>query len=406
MFLAPERLPMEESQSAISTMLRLAEIEGKGRGLVASQPLKGGQIVLRDSPILAYSAFPLKQHQQEIASSYSRYCAHCYRCIGSTPTMTCPSCSHPKDAIFCSPKCQSFALNSTHSPWVCRALGYLRNCSLLVDHHPDERHVQARFLVTAYNLAMVSPTAFQTLVSLDGSGGRGAERDADSAFFLHSIFSSLPFPEGLAPPSLEMTAALLAKDRCNAFGLMEPFSKHGGESRSVRAYAIYPNASFFNHDCLPNACRFDYLDTATDGNTDMIIRMIHAVPEGREISLSYFPVNLSYSERQKRLLDDYGFACLCDRCKVEANWSHEDDEGGEDESMEEEDDNIAGSEGENNDVEHEGDNDDFPHAYFFVKFVCERESCGGTLAPLPPSDGNPPDIMECNVCGNLKKEEM
>jgi len=249
---------------------------------------------------------------------------------------------------------------------------------------------------------MLSPPAFQTLLSLDGGGAQVRENEAEVAFFLHSVISLLPFPEGVSLPSVEMIMALLAKDRCNAFGLMEPFSEN--KERSVRAYAIYPNASFFNHDCLPNACRFDYIDTATDGNTDIIIRMIHDVPQGREICLSYFPVNVSYSERQRRLLEDYCFSCHCDRCKVEANWSNEDD-GGEDEAMEEDDENMEGSEGENNEIEPEGD-DDFPHAYFFVRFVCDRENCGGTLAPLPPSNRSPSDVMECNVCGNLKKDEM
>lgn len=400
-------MAVAENHAAISTTtaLRLVDLEGKGRGLVASQPLKGGQIVLRDSPILTYSAFPLKrQHQQGVCSFDSRYCAHCYRfLVKGNGTLACPSCSHPDDSIFCGPKCQSLALSLSHTPWVCQSLSYLKNCPVLVEQQPEDRQVQARYLVAAFNLAMVSPSSFQTLISLDGGGPQGGEKDSDAAIFLHSIISSLPFPEGLSAPSLEVTTALLSKDRCNAFGLMEPFSEH--RERSVRAYAIYPNASFFNHDCLPNACRFDYVDNETEGNTDMIIRMIHDVPEGREICLSYFPVSLSYPERQKRLLDDYGFSCFCDRCKIEANWSHEDGDG-EDETMEEEDEEMSPSDGENNEIEVEG-NDDFPHAYFFVRFVCDKENCGGTLAPLEPSnDVNTPNVMECNVCGTLKKEEL
>ncbi|KAL9230728.1 hypothetical protein vseg_006042 [Gypsophila vaccaria] len=393
-----------ENQVKLPNALNLVNLEGKGRGLMASRPLKGGEIVLRDSPILTYSAYPVKRREQEADSSYQRYCVQCCKTLvqggGTTTTFTCPSCCHPDDGIFCSAKCHSVAVNLTHSPWVCQALRHLRNCHVLVDQQPDERQVQARYLVAAYNLVMYSPSAFQTLLSLDGNWSHGWEMDA--AMFLHSVISSLPFPQGFSTPSVDMTTSLLAKDRCNAFGLMEPFSEHGG--RSVRAYAIYPNASFFNHDCLPNACRFEYIDNGTDGNTDIIIRMIHDVPQGQEICLSYFQVNLTYPVRQKRLLDDYGFACLCDRCKVEANWSHQDDEG-EDETMDEGEEEMVGSDEENDQIEVVGDDDDFPHAYFFVKFVCDRENCGGTLAPLPPVNGNPPDIMECSVCGNLRREE-
>lgn len=200
----------------------------------------------------------------------------------------------------------------------------------------------------------------------------------------------------------------MAKDKVNAFGLMEAFVE-GGE-RSVRAYGIYPKASFFNHDCLPNACRFDYLDKDNVGDcnttTDMVIRVLHDVPEGREICLSYFPVNFKYADRQKRLREDYGFVCDCDRCKVEANWS-DDEEDGENEVMDDgdecdENDDMADEEG----IEEGDGNDqssDFPHAYFFIKYMCNRTDCGGTLAPLPPLDprGN---LMECNVCGNLSEE--
>ncbi|KAL2892525.1 Histone-lysine N-methyltransferase ASHR2 [Bienertia sinuspersici] len=398
-------MAVEENHAAISTALRLVNIEGKGKGLVASKSLKGGEIILQDSPILSYSAFPLKRQQQGVSSSSSKYCAHCYKLlVTGSGTLACPTCSHPDDAVFCSLRCQSLALSFTHTPWVCRSLSCLRNCPLLVDQQPDDRQVQARFLVAAFNLAMISPSSFQTLMSLDGGGPQGGAADFDAATFLHSIISSLPFPEGLSAPSVEITAALLSKDRCNAFGLMEPFSEH--EERSVRAYSIYPNASFFNHDCLPNACRFDYVDGGAEGNTDMIIRMIHDVPEGREICLSYFPVNLNYLLRQKRLLDDYGFSCFCDRCNVESKWSHENEnEDGEDDTMEEEDEEMSPSDGENNEIEHEGD-DDFPHAYFFVSFVCDKENCGGTLAPLQPSNNKTSNIMECNVCGSLNKEEM
>ncbi|KAK9757783.1 hypothetical protein RND81_01G185600 [Saponaria officinalis] len=397
-----------QNQMAVPNALSLANLEGKGRGLMASRPLKGGEIVLRDSPILTYSAYPLKRREQESVSSYKTYCVQCCKTLiqggPTTTTLTCPSCCHPDDGIFCNAKCHSLAISLTHSPWACQALRYLRNCHVLVDQQSDERQVQARYLVAAYNLAMYSPSAFQTLLSLDGNGSQGGEMD--SAVFLHSFISLLPFPQGFSTPSVEMTASLLSKDRCNAFGLMEPFSEHGG--RSVRAYAIYANGSFFNHDCLPNACRFDYIDNGTNGNTDMIIRMIHDVPQGQEICLSYFQVNLTYPVRQKRLLDDYGFACVCDRCKVEANWSHQDDEG-EDKTMDDDEEEMVGSDEENDQIEVEGEDendDDFPHAYFFVKFVCDRENCGGTLAPLPPMNGNPPDIMECNVCGNLKREEL
>ncbi|KAI5351656.1 hypothetical protein L3X38_004547 [Prunus dulcis] len=398
-------------------LLRVTETKGRGRALVAAQPLKGGQIVLRDSPILLYSALPL------ISPSLHPYCNHCFKTLkqpqpqaAGSSACVCPWCSHH---AFCSSNCLSSALSYSHSPWVCQALRRLRDSPSPLSGQPLERQVQVRFLIAAYNLAIVSPSNFHMLLSLQGQPEDSAAADTTAAaHFLHYLISSLCAP----PPALqeqqlfsaELSAALLAKDKLNAFGLMEPFSETS--QRSSRAYAIYPKASFFNHDCLPNACRFDYVDADGDRNTDMVIRMIHDVPAGREICLSYFPVNQSYSSRQRTLAEDYGFACQCDRCKVEANWSDNEEniEGEEEaEGMDEEQDQEmeAASESEpesGSDIEEAQAQveSDFPHAYFFLSFMCNRTNCWGTLAPLPPKDdGTPSNVMECNVCGNLKKDE-
>ncbi|XP_050223409.1 histone-lysine N-methyltransferase ASHR2 [Mercurialis annua] len=367
--------------------LKIEEIEGRGRGAVTCAAVRGGDVVLRDSPILLYSAFPLS------LSNNGNYCDNCFRKL--QPLVSCPSCSLHH---FCSPNCLSA---SSHTPWVCQAFTRLHH-----HLHPLERQVQARFLIAAYNLAIVSPAKLQTLLSLQGQPSAEDVADAQS---LHSLISSLcPPPTPIDGFSFQLTAALLAKDKLNAFGLMEPYDQiNPSGHRSVRAYGIYPRASFFNHDCLPNACRFDYVDA--QNSTDLIIRMIHDVPQGREICLSYFPVNLSYRARQNRLLQDYGFTCSCDRCKVEANWSDQeeadpddDDDDDNDEAMDEDPDDEDGT--MTAEAEAEADASDFPHAYFFVKYLCDGNNCGGTLAPLPHSNANS-DLLECNVCGSIKADE-
>lgn len=385
---------MEKTSQSPHPLLKIAEIQGRGRGLISTQPLKPGQVILKDSPLLLYSASPL-------IPSNNTFCSNCFKIILQSP-IPCPMCTF---SAFCTSNCQSIALSSSHTPWVCQSLTQLRNIlsshNLLID-----QQIQARFLISAYNLALISPSSFRVLLSLQGDPSFISENDA---LLLHSLVATLNPPTSEFGFSKELTAALLAKDKVNAFGLMEPFDSN--KERGVRAYGIYPMASFFNHDCLPNACRFEYVDSDVSdrSNVDMIVRVIHDVPEGREICLSYFPVNFKYSDRQKRLKEDYGFACNCDRCVVEANWSdHEDDdamdnegeenEEEEDEAMEEDvDDEVNG-----NDEVEEGDQD-FPHAYFFMRYMCNRENCGGTLAPLPPSDASLSTVMECNVCGNLSK---
>ncbi|KAL0898644.1 hypothetical protein Bca101_082605 [Brassica carinata] len=97
-----------------------------------------------------------------------------------------------------------------------RCLHQSSSSAAFADHSP-ERQVQARFLLSAYNLAAASPSDFQILPSLQGGGENG-----DSSF-LHSLLSAV-FPPLPVPISPELTAALLAEDKVNGFRLMEPFS--------------------------------------------------------------------------------------------------------------------------------------------------------------------------------------
>lgn len=345
-------------------LVKLAEIPGRGRALVATRAIKPGEVLLSESPLLLYPA--------TIASNY---CSQCYRSL-SAGGHRCLAGPPP-------------------SPWLSETIGRLRS-------HVGEPDLfsQACFLAAAYDLAAFSPSSFSLFLSLQGS------HTDPSASVLHALLSSLapsPLPPGFSP---DLTAALLAKDKLNAFGLMEPFREEDSGERRVRAYGIYPKASFFNHDCLPNACRFDYVDGDGENNTAIVVRAIHEIPEGREVCLSYFPVNWNYKERQATLLQDYGFKCECDRCQVEKNWKDEDEDQEEEivESMDEED-GMEGMEEDNGGVGGEDDGD-FPHAYFFIRYVCDRENCGGTLAPLPPAPGGTTSsVMECNVCGRCKTDD-
>ncbi|KAG4391179.1 hypothetical protein AAZX31_05G126200 [Glycine max] len=231
--------------AAPSSLLKVEEIQGRGRGMVASQPLKAGQSVLRDSPILQYSALPLIRQSLSSSSSASAscFCDHCFKTLpplqgdSSSCTVLCPNCCHH---YFCSSKCLSKALNNSHSSWVCQALSHLRANSLLLEQ-PLERQVQANFLIAAYNLANFSPSDFQIMLSLQGSP---EESTIAAAQFLHPLIS--PRNEF----SLELTSALLANDKLNAFGIMQSFSEHD-DQRSVRAYGIYPYASFLTMIAFP-----------------------------------------------------------------------------------------------------------------------------------------------------------
>lgn len=340
--------------SVSSSVLRMEEIAGKGRGLVAAQPLKAGQTVLTESPLILYSAHPL-------FASPVTHCDHCFRSL-SCDVVPCPSCpTH----CFCSRECLSLALASSHSAWACKVLSSLTehpHCSSLLQEQPPERQVQARFVVAVQSLILRSPLQLHTLLSLHGTPDDSVLRAAQ---FLHSLISLVCELE----LSVDLTAQVLAKDRLNSFCLMDPYSPDGPQ-RCIKAYAIYPKSTFFNHSCIPNACRFDYVDRH---DTNIVFRMIVDVAEGEEVCISYFRINRDYCTRKRILMEDYGFTCECDRCNVEVNWGG----GG---------------------AERSGD---APHVGFLRKYVCARKNCAGTLAPKD-GDGLPHRLLECNFCGDLK----
>ncbi|KAF3337101.1 histone-lysine N-methyltransferase ASHR2 [Carex littledalei] len=364
-------------------LVRPVEITGRGRSLVASGPIKPGQIILCDSPLLLYPSS---------LSSLPSFCSRCFRVLPSQP-LPCPSCHV---ALFCSARC----LSLSHPPLLCHALSRLLS---VPSSSPD-----LLFLLSAYSLPSSS---ILQLLSLHSNSPFPNE----STQILHSQLCSL-IPPNLIPMhfSPETTAALVSKEKVNSFCLMNPISsKNGdGEVTGVRAYGIYLSASLFNHDCLPNACRFDYIDDPNrENNTDFTFRALHDIAEGSEVCISYVCVTRGYRERQKMLMDDYGFKCECDRCNIESRWKENqgDEEVAGDENGGEEMEEIEGEEDGEGEMEMmegngEEDDEDFPHQYFFLRYVCE---CGGTLAPLPPLHaGVSSDMVECNLCGTVRKDEF
>ncbi|KAJ4757723.1 Histone-lysine N-methyltransferase ASHR2 [Rhynchospora pubera] len=367
-------------------LVRPVEIPGRGRALVASGPIKPGQVVLTDSPLLLYPSS---------LASLPSFCSRCFRVLPSQP-LPCSSCHV---ALFCSVRC----LSLSHPPLLCHALPSLLS---VPSSSPD-----LLFLLSAYSLPSSSVLQLLSLHSYSNLPNELTQT-------LHSQLCSL-IPPNLIPMNFshETTASLVLKEKVNSFCLMNPRSGTNGdvEEMGVRAFGIYPSASLFNHDCLPNVCRFDYIDDPNrENNTEFTIRALHEIAEGSEVCISYVRVRRGYRVRQRMLMEYYGFRCECDRCKIESQWKENqgDEEVGGDENGEEEMEEMEGENVEEGEEDVEGememteeeDDMDFPHQYFFLRYVCE---CGGTLAPLPPSHGGvPSDLMECNVCGTVKKDEF
>lgn len=118
--------------------------------------------------------------------------------------------------------------------------------------------MQARFLIAAYNLRARAPQSFGKVLQLSGGSADGEveECSSDNAAALHAFIHDNTVEgdgAGLTEFTVDLVRALLIKDERNSFALMAPTK---GGVRRVRAYAVYSQASLFNHDCLPNCCRY------------------------------------------------------------------------------------------------------------------------------------------------------
>jgi len=85
-----------------------------------------------------------------------------------------------------------------------------------------------------------------------------------------------------------------AKYMCNAFNFKDKPS-------------FLFNGTIINHSCLPNTI-FGEVDDK------MIFKAVRDIKIGEEIYDNYVDITLCKSERNKHLLNQYGFLCNCERC--------------------------------------------------------------------------------------------
>ncbi|TNV82311.1 hypothetical protein FGO68_gene12871 [Halteria grandinella] len=79
-----------------------------------------------------------------------------------------------------------------------------------------------------------------------------------------------------------------------------------------RLTALWIIFSFMNHSCNENTSRFSL------GNY-IFIRARRQIKQGEEITTVYLSPEVDYEDRQKDLMQTYGFQCTCVNCEGEKN---------------------------------------------------------------------------------------
>ncbi|KCV67856.1 hypothetical protein H696_05585 [Fonticula alba] len=130
------------------------------------------------------------------------------------------------------------------------------------------------------------------------------KNDEATIFFWKTIvvFLRKVLPASFIDDTDDEVLEVLCRAECNSFGFWD-------DGEELYSYGVFPDASYFNHSCAPNAYKF------TRGR-DVFFRALRTIEEGEEVNISYILISDAFENRQKYLSEYYCFQCGCPRCKL------------------------------------------------------------------------------------------
>lgn len=313
-------------------------IAGKGRGLMATQPIAAGDAVLIEQPTasLLVSAVPLIRNYIQTELPHCSYClAQLPVSDGQHAVSECSDC----DAVYCSDEHKRLHSLSHHS----LTCGYYPPSSApstaLLDIEPAPP-VPAKFPIMASQLLartlvqMLLPAAPSSPPRLWDDIGRLCHVELESALltadYQHTIqhlSSSIHRHPQLANTKLDaatlstllplpLYSRLVAVLHLNCHSLYSSSSAH-----SPLATALFVQGALFNHSCSPNVQLQQPLREAEEGSGGGRVGVWLAsrgIVAGEELCNSYTDVSVGVKQRREYLEWAYGFTCQCERCKAES----------------------------------------------------------------------------------------
>ena len=257
-------------------------LEGKGRGLVATSDLKQGSLILSVPP-LAFLEGPDGQR---------------------------PDAELLIDNIL---------LQKLHekSPWLRDGLLYDGSDASL-DATPDISAPQALEELPLPDPPATDAARVKKLLSAKKRGAAGFGAKVKAAVAGTRVEGASAETQGSSdlPGGVDrVTAKRIAKTvSLNCFGdAQSDRAIAASREQAVTSHiGLWPEMSFINHSCAPNAINY------VVGNT-IIIRAAQDVAAGQEITISYLgrPQLDHVETRIDKLEEDYGFSCECERCTSE-----------------------------------------------------------------------------------------
>jgi len=241
--------------------VKIMQIPGRGRGLVATRAIKSGEPILWEEPL----AWELEEPWRE------RRCASCARGADENHVMVpCRGCNgafHICDTCEAHPSCKDFAriVETGKTSPTPNAMASLKVAKALLRGGSDGACVEA----LTWRRVPYSP-----------------DMDVFSGWTMASVIHSAH-----------------VRLVCNQFTVrmrdMTPIGR-----------GLYPATSMFNSDCCPNITTC----FQSDSPTEMTILTTRTVEAGEELCGCYVEVYQPRSVRQQQLKSGWGFDCSCSRC--------------------------------------------------------------------------------------------
>ncbi|GAX76542.1 hypothetical protein CEUSTIGMA_g3988.t1 [Chlamydomonas eustigma] len=242
--------------------IKATVIPGRGRGLVVTQPVKVGDLLLACKPL----AFLSNPHGQEQLPD---------------PMFLLEQLFQHKSSID----------SSWTSAWL-RLLYRGKNHSTAASKANDDEAAQLNAMLSTGQLPNVQ------------NAGTPIGREEAAAVVQYNAFGDkFDDPVASAAGSEE--------------SLTDP-NVHGSKARLGGHVGLWPHFSLLNHSCLPNAVHY------TIGST-MVVRATQLLMPGDEVCVSYLGTedHAPAAVRKKVLSERFGFTCQCPRCVLEEGLTEE-----------------------------------------------------------------------------------
>ncbi|GAA6049194.1 hypothetical protein JCM3770_003304 [Rhodotorula araucariae] len=287
----------------LPSSLEARQIPGRGRGVVAKDPLTAGSTLLATAPLVSTLdnlSLPVR-------------CSSCFRAaddldvpVAKQKLLQCSLCHVVQ---YCSAACQKndWALHKKE----CHAL---RNAAKNGEKKSSVPDTPVRALGRLlWVRELKGDKLWEQIESLESHRARLSPEEQERFFHLSIALSRYVGQDTLrqACPDAGAVMDLLSRFASNSFALTAP------TDLSNIGVSISPLTALFNHSCAPNAVVVFPSFPTLASPRHMHVVAIRPIAAGEEVLTSYVDLALPRDRRRRDLSERYKFDCECVACEAD-----------------------------------------------------------------------------------------